>query len=64
MNMITKGVISLPRKEYAALLGLKKIKEFRPTLMQKRALLRAETSFKQKKTLSYDEFVRKLGSTN
>lgn len=56
--------IVVPRKEYEALLELKKIKEFIPTVAQKKALARAESNLKQGKTLSYNEAVKKLGFTN
>lgn len=57
-------LIVIPRKEYESLLELKKIKEFTPTLTQKRALARAESNLRGSKTLSYRELVKKLGSTN
>lgn len=59
-----KGLILLPRKEYEALLELKKIKEFSPTAAQKKALSRAEDNFQKNKTLSYNEFAKKLGIAN
>lgn len=57
-------LIVIPRKEYEALLALKKLKEFTPTLTQKKALQRAERNFLNRKTLSYHEFARKLGVTH
>lgn len=57
-------LVVLPRKEYEALIEFKKIKEFAPTVAQKRALVRAELNLKKGKTLSYNELVRKLGFTN
>lgn len=57
-------LIVIPRKEYEALLELKKIKEFVPTSVQKRALAKAESNFRKGKTLSYRELVKKLGSTS
>ena len=56
--------VVVPRKEYEALLELRKIKEFTPTATQKKALARAESNLKQGKTLSYHEVVKKLGFTN
>ena len=53
--------VVLPKREYEALLGLRKIKEFVPTVAQKRALAKAEQNLKQNKTFSYNELVRKLG---
>ena len=57
-------LVVLPRKEYEALVELKTIKEFSPTIVQKRALVRAELNLKKGKTLSYNELVRKLGFAN
>ena len=57
-------LVVVPRKEYEALLELKKIKEFIPTAVQKKALTKAEQNLKQGKTLSYNELVRKLGFAN
>ena len=57
-------LVVLPRREYEALLQLKKFKEFNPTAVQKRALLRAETNFSKGKTFSYRELVKKLGFEN
>lgn len=56
--------VVVPRKEYESLLKLRIIKEFTPTLSQKKALCRAERNFNQGKTLSYDKLVAKLGFTN
>ena len=69
MNVITiprrvvqeDDLVVIPRKEYEALLSFKKIQEFEPTAMQKKALVRAESNFKHKKALSYNELIRKLG---
>lgn len=64
-TLIKEGdLIIIPRKEYESLLELKKIKEFMPTPAQKRALARAEKNLKRGKTLSYNEFTKKLGFTN
>ena len=57
-------LIVIPRKEYESLLVLKKIKEFMPTISQKKALVRAEANLRSGKTLSYNELVRKLGFAN
>ncbi|MBI4160300.1 MAG: hypothetical protein HY506_00135 [Candidatus Yanofskybacteria bacterium] len=72
MNIITipkklvkkDDLVVVPRKEYEALLGLKRFKEFSPTATQKRALLRAESNFRKGKTLSYHELAKKLGFTD
>ncbi len=68
MNLITilrklarkDDLVIIPRREYEALLALKKVKEFEPTLAHKRALARAEKNFRNGKTLSYSEFRQKL----
>lgn len=59
-----KDVVVLPRREYEALLQLKKIKEFNPTTTQRKALQQAEANLRKRKTLSYNELVKKLGFTN
>ncbi len=53
--MLTLGAMSTvtTKKEYEALLALKRIREFTPTASQKKALLRAENNFRKGKTLSY-----------
>ena len=64
-TLTKKGdLIIIPRKEYESLLEFKKAKEFIPTPAQKRALIRAEINLKKGKTLSYNEFAKKLGFTN
>jgi len=57
-------LVLVPRKEYESFLEFKKIKEFTPTVAERRALRRAELNLKKGKTLSYDELVRKLGVKN
>ncbi|MBI2047558.1 MAG: hypothetical protein HYW90_00575 [Candidatus Sungbacteria bacterium] len=57
-------LVIVPRKEYEALLELRRIKEFIPTAAQRRALVQAERNFKRKKTLSYNELVKRLGLAN
>ena len=57
-------LVVMPRKEYEALLELKKFGEFTPTKTQKKALLKAERNFQKGKTLSYNELAEKLGFTN
>jgi len=57
-------LVVLPRKEYESLLELKAVKEFTPTLSQKKALVRAEANVKKGKTLSYNELIHKLGFAN
>ncbi len=68
MNIITipkeiakDDLVLIPRKEYESLLELKKMKEFTPTLSQKKTLLKAEENLKKGKSLTYNELVRKLG---
>lgn len=55
-------LVIVPRREYEALLELKKFREFTPTTAQKRALARAERNLKEGKTLSYNELAKKLGA--
>lgn len=55
-------LVIIPRQEYEALLALKKVREFTPTPAHKCALARAERNFRNGKTLSYNEFKRKLDS--
>lgn len=57
-------LVVIPRKEYEALLELKKLREFSPTVAQKKAILRAEQNFRKGRTLSYNELVKKLGFAN
>lgn len=57
-------LFAVPKSDFELLLGLKKIKEFTPTVAQKIALEKAEKNFKRGKTLSYSELVKKLGFTN
>lgn len=59
-----KDVVVIPRHEYEYLIKFKKIREFSPTLAQKRSLANAENNFKKRKTLSYNELVQKLGFAN
>ena len=64
-KLAQKGdLVVVSRKEYEALIELKKTREFIPTVAQKKALIRAEENLKQGKTLSYHELVRKLGFAN
>ena len=60
-NIRKNDIVTIPRKEYEYLLKLKQIKEFTPTIAQKRALTRAESNFKRGKTLSYNELTQQLG---
>ena len=57
-------LVVLPRREYEALLQLKKFKEFNPTATQKRALQKAELNLLKEKTFSYHGLAKKLGFTN
>ena len=54
----------IPMKEYEALLGLKKIREFVPTSAQRNALIRARKNRRDGKYLTLDELRRKLGFTS
>ena len=59
-------LVVISREEYDTLLEnrLMKFKEFIPTAVQKKALALAEKDFRNDKTLSYDQLVRKLGFGN
>ena len=57
-------LIVIPRKEYEFLKQQNVLREFSPTVSQKKALLLAEKNLKSKKTLSYNDLVRKLGFTS
>lgn len=65
-KMLTKkgDLVIVPRKEYESLLELKKITEYKPTAIHKKALIRAERNLAQGKTLSYNELKQKLGFRN
>jgi hypothetical protein len=56
-------LVVVPRKEYEALIALRRIREFTPAPSERRALLRAERNLKKGKALSYNELARRLGST-
>lgn len=57
-------LVIVPRKEYEALLVLKKMKEIALTPVQRKALVKAQIRFRQRKTLSYNDLSRKLGFAN
>ncbi len=63
-QLVKDDLVVLPRKVYEALLGLKKAKEFTPSAAHKKALVKAENNLKRGRSLSYNEFVRKLGFKN
>ncbi|MDP3764797.1 MAG: hypothetical protein Q8Q95_04235 [bacterium] len=56
-----EDLIVVPRGEYEVFLKFKKIKTFTPTPAHKRALARSIKNLKEGKTLSFEEFTRKLG---
>jgi len=58
-----KDLIAIPRREYEALLELKKIREFAPTAAQKRALTQARRNRKAGDYFTIDELRKKLGFT-
>lgn len=72
MNIITipkrlagkDDLIVVPRREYQALLELKKFREFVPTAAQKKSLAKAENNLRKGKNFSYNELVKKLGFAN
>jgi hypothetical protein len=57
-------LIIVPRKEYEALVELKKIREFTPTPAEKHALERARKNRVEGKVMSIHELKRKLGFGN
>ncbi|PIQ07419.1 MAG: hypothetical protein COW72_00420, partial [Candidatus Nealsonbacteria bacterium CG18_big_fil_WC_8_21_14_2_50_37_10] len=63
---ITKGeeLVIIPRKDYEKLLEFKKIPEFRPTIVQKKALIEARRNRKKSNFLTFNELKAKLGFTN
>lgn len=64
-KLAQKGdLVLVPRSEYEALLKTRVIREFAPTAAQRKALTRAMKNLRSGKTLSYNEFVRKLGLRN
>lgn len=56
-----KDLVLIPRKEYEALLELKKIREFNPTAAQKKALQKSEDNLRKNRAISYHELAKKLG---
>jgi len=54
-------LVIIPRRDYEKLVELKKIREFRPTIAQRKALARAQRKLKKGKSLSYDAFTQALG---
>ncbi len=57
-------LVVVPRKAYEALLQSHHVREFSPTVAQRKALVRAERNLKLGKSLSYDELTRALGFTD
>ncbi|MDP3729582.1 MAG: hypothetical protein Q8R26_02430 [bacterium] len=57
-------LVVIPRKEYMALLGLKKIREFVPTAAQKKSLIRARKNRKEGKYFTLHELRKELGFTS
>ena len=57
-------LVLVPKKEYESFLQFKRIKEFTPTLAEKRSLKRARLNRKKGNYLTIDEFANKLGFTN
>lgn len=56
-----KELVILPLEEYKALIHLKEIYEFQPTVFQKKALASARRNRKRGETLSLGELKRRLG---
>lgn len=53
-------LVVIPRREYEALLELKKIREFTPTATQKKALAGARKEYRARKYLTFNELKQKL----
>ena len=63
-KLAQKGdLVVVPRREYETLLKRRILREFTLTAVQRKSLKRAMRNLRAGKTLSYDEFVRKLGLT-
>jgi hypothetical protein len=56
-------LVVIPRKEYEALLGLKKIREFTPTATHKHALARARKNRAKGNVMTVNELKQNLGFT-
>lgn len=54
-------LVVIPRREYESLLNSRKFKEVKLTQAQKKSLVQAEKNLRQGKTLTFNEFSRKLG---
>lgn len=59
-----KELVVIPLEEYEALMTLKKVYEFQPTSVQKRALEQARKNRKKGEVLTLGELKHKLGLTN
>ena len=60
-KLAQKGdLVLVPKKEYAALMGLKKIREFTPTTAERRALARAHRDFAKGRYLTLEQIRRAL----
>ncbi|MBM3260921.1 hypothetical protein FJY93_00715 [Candidatus Kaiserbacteria bacterium] len=70
MNIITipqriisnDDLVIIPRKEYEALKARPVVAEFAPSSAQVRTLSRARKHFKEGKTISYDEIVKRVAA--
>ena len=67
-QMEKKGFVMVPRDEYEELITYKRflgpIKEYTPTKAELRDLARARKNYREGKTMSFDEFSKKLGFKN
>lgn len=64
-KLAQKGdLVVVPRREYETLLKTRVIREFTLNATQRKSLARAMKNLRAGKTLSYNEFVRKLGFNN
>ncbi|MFH1170484.1 MAG: hypothetical protein V1704_02905 [Candidatus Vogelbacteria bacterium] len=62
-KQVTKGeeLVVIPRREYNELQEFKRIREFTPTLAEKRVLKKARLDYKKGNYLTIDELRQKLG---
>lgn len=59
-----KELVIIPLEEYEALMVLKKVYEFQPTSLQKKALEKARENRKKGEVITLGELKQKLGLTN
>lgn len=64
-KLAKKGdLVLIPREEYENLLRLKKIREFKPTVAQKKSLREARKEFARGEYITLKQLEHELGSTH